>query len=369
MTSSIRLRLRSDVPLGAALSGGLDSSTLVCIVGDLLKETTGKPIKTISSRQQSKQFDEWNYAEIVNKQVNAESYSLFPTTEKLRIDVDRMLWHMDYPFASTSQFSQWCVFEEASRLGLKVMINGQGADEQLAGYAGNEVALFTEYLSNLSLLRMVSELQGYRQFKGAYPFIYIVGALQNLAPAFTRAVLPERFWYVRKNKFPWLKEDSDESAEVPKKLSDFSLTQITKSPLPSLLRYEDRNSMAFSVESRVPFLDFRVVEFLYGLPADMKLNKGRTKYILREAMKGVVPSAILNRADKLGFASDEQNILAISQQSWFFETGLESLDTLENFVDKDVLKKGFADVASGRIPYDTAYWRTILLAKWIKQHS
>ena len=184
LKDSVRLRMRSDVPLGSALSGGLDSSTVVCLMREILNDQDNgdHPIKTVTSCFEEAQFDEWRYAEEVIKKVNARPHRVFPSFEKLVNDLDRFLWHMDYPFASTSQFSQWCVFEGAAEAGLKVMIDGQGADEQLAGYGGNDMSLYTGLLRKLKIGELIRETAAYRQYHQNWPTGFLIGAIQNHIP-------------------------------------------------------------------------------------------------------------------------------------------------------------------------------------------
>src|SRR5690606_16488604 len=143
LIDAVRLRLRSDVKVGSALSGGLDSSSIVCIMANLLQEKGDfAGLETVTACFENTRFDEWNFAQEVVKKTNATAHRTFPSFAAMLDELDVFLWHQDEPNGSTSQFSQWMVFKASHDAGLKVMIDGQGADEQLAGYSGNDLPLY-----------------------------------------------------------------------------------------------------------------------------------------------------------------------------------------------------------------------------------
>ncbi|MCW5583874.1 MAG: asparagine synthase (glutamine-hydrolyzing) [Gammaproteobacteria bacterium] len=373
LKDSVKLRMRSDVPVGSALSGGLDSSTIVCLMREVLSgQGAGDHlIKTITSCQEDNKYDEWEYAnEVINK-VKADPYRVFPSFEKLQHDLEKMLWHMDYPFGSTSQFSQWCVFEEAKKQGLTVMIDGQGADEQLAGYGGNDMALYAGLMRKGRFLKLVQEARGYKQQKGVWPKGFLLGAVQTnfkwLLPLFSknyqaisnRDVTPD-----------WLnKRDLLDDKFHPKSLREGLSRQVLYSPLPSLLRYEDRNSMAFSVESRVPFMDYRLVEFTLGLPEKLIYRRGVRKYILRESFKGMVPDSILNRTDKMGFVSPEERWLKEDGKDWFIAQFQNKTELLLDFVHTENLSALISDYQTGKKEFNFDPWRIICLKTWLTKST
>lgn len=372
LKDSVRLRMRSDVPIGSALSGGLDSSTIVSLMREVLTEEGIKeyPIKTITSCNEDKRYDEWEYAEESIRQVNAESYKAFPSFEKLEKDIHRLIWHMDYPFMSTSQFSQWCVFEEAKKNNLPVMLNGQGADEQLAGYGGNDMSLYIGLLGKGAWRELFREVKAYKQYKGHWPIGFLVGAIQHKLPIKMMNVLPDSYRVFKKHAPSWLSKKGMKKRFVwPDSLNESLRKQIMEQPLPSLLRYEDRNSMAFSIESRVPFMDHRLIEFTMGLPENLVYRRGERKYILRQAFKGVVPDKILQRRDKMGFVSAEERWLKEEGKSWFEEqikkAGLQHSD----FINKESALQGLHAMQNKKQDFDYYPWRIICFSLWLSAVS
>jgi len=368
LLDSVTLRMRSDVPVGTALSGGLDSSTIVCLMRDVLNEQNPEYIlKTVTSCFEDLKYDEWKFANEVIKRVGAEPYRVFPSFEKLENDMDKFIWHMDYPFGSTSQFSQWCVFEGAAKAGLKVMIDGQGADEQLAGYGGNDMALYTGLMGKFKLLTLIKEMVAYKKYHGRLPVGFLIGAIQNHIPQNFRNVIPNKYRVVNKNPHEWIKKNElVNNINRPKSLQHSLNNQVKHMPLPSLLRYEDRNSMAFSIESRVPFMDYRLIEFTLGLPEEYVYNQGEKKHLLRRAFRGKVPDVILDRKDKMGFVSAEEQWLKNEGKNWFVE-GIENMDAkLLELVDKNKALKMTIDMSKGVIKHNFSPWHIICLNRFLK---
>lgn len=371
LKDSVRIRMRSDVPVGSALSGGLDSSTIVSLMREVLVEENSDhhPIKTITSCSTDKRFDEWDYAEESIKSVNAEPYKVFPSFEKLKKDMGQLIWHMDYPFNSTSQFSQWCVFEEAKRNNLHVMINGQGADEQLAGYAGNDMSLYIGLLGNWSFGELFKEIKAFKNYNGKWPVGFLIGAVQHKFPKRIMNLLPDRYRVFKQEVPVWLaKKKLKERFAWPDSLNESLRKQVTTDPLPSLLRYEDRNSMAFSVESRVPFMDHRLIEFTLGLPEHLVYRRGERKYILRQAFKDIVPDKILQRRDKMGFVSAEERWVKEEGKRWFEEM-IAKADKHSGFIKTELALNYLQEIQTGIRAFDFAPWRVICFSEWLARLS
>lgn len=366
LTDSVRLRLRADVPVGSCLSGGLDSSAIVCLAHQVLGEqATHSGQVTVTACFEDKRYDEWRFAEQVVRKTGSRAVRVWPDVDGLRANIDRNLWHMDEPYGSTSQFSQWCVFEGAAKAGLKVMLDGQGSDEQLAGYSGNDAALMTGLLRRGAGARAVREAYSFRRRHGLWPLAQSILAVRTLVPKLD-TLLPARLKAASASP-EWLKLNapSHYEAALPRDLNDSLSSQTTSTSLPALLRYEDRNSMAWSIESRVPFLDYRLVEFLAGVPDYMKLRGGVTKRVMRDALSGVLPNDIRDRRDKMGFVTPEEVWLRETATGWFKQGVEATLDRLPDVFHPERVRKVLDSVITGRAPFSFDLWRILCLGLWL----
>lgn len=307
---SIKLRLRSDVPVGTCLSGGLDSSSIVCVLNKMID--TSKQ-KTFSSCFEDKRFDEREYIEEVVKATSVTPFHTFPNVDHIYPQIQKIVWHHDEPFDSTSIFAQWSVMELAKQNKVVVLLDGQGADEILAGYNRYKIYFFLDYLRRKNLVEIIKNYKYLFEVVRSYRKTTdksFVGLIKQVSKSNFRSSKGD-FSYVEK----YLTHDFLSSYlnelifSLPLKFNnklENKLYQDTYfSSLQKLLQYEDRNSMAFSIESRVPFLDYRLVEFIFSLPIKLKINKGWTKYILRKSMKGILPEKVRCRKDKMGFVTPQ----------------------------------------------------------------
>lgn len=367
LTDAVSLRLRSDVKVGSCLSGGLDSSSIVCIAADVLKsqgDFAGQ--ETVTACYESAKYDEWHFAQEVIKKTNAKPHRVFPSFTDLQHEIDTFLWHQDQPTGSTSQFSQWAVFKGTHAAGLKVMIDGQGADEQLAGYQGNDIALYTGLLKKARLGALLSEAKSYKSEKGAWPKGFLLAAMQLSGGKAVTAILPGKL-KIKPNTESWLPD-----AQMPVMLEGHAtslqenlLRQIYAEPLPSLLRYEDRNSMAWSVESRTPFMDYRLLEFNLGLPEEFVYQGRVRKRILRDAMHNIIPEAIENRRDKMGFVTPEELWLKGEGNSWFREEIEKACKQLGGvYFDSERARKYVNEMVEGKRHFDFMPWRIVAFRRW-----
>lgn len=282
-TESVRLRLRSDVPVGSSLSGGLDSSSIVMLI-DLLK---GKELKqnTFSARFKDFSKDEGTHIETVVKACkNMQVHYTWPDSEYFEAVFDKVVYHQDEPFGSASIIAQYAVMELAKKNDVTVLLDGQGADEQLAGY----LPYYHDYLrqlfySNTGLY--LKEYVAYTKFHGdGYRFHDL----------FEKETMRMKFGRYKLNLLNKPKPYHDNLKNM--------LKQSTLSAgLKELLRYADRNSMAHSREVRLPFLSHKLVEFVFSLPDEYKLNSGWTKFVLRKTMDKILPESICWRVDKIGY--------------------------------------------------------------------
>lgn len=372
LTDAVGLRLRSDVTVGSCLSGGLDSSSIVCIAAQLLRDAgdfAGQ--ETVTACYDNAKYDEWKFAQEVIRKTNAHPHKVFPSFSQLKDEVDAFIWHQDEPVGSTSVFSQWAVFKAAHEAGLKVMIDGQGADEQLAGYGGNDVAFYAGLMKKARLMALIDEARSYKREKGILPKGFLLSALQLSLPA-TSSILPGRFKITGHfNSAGWVAGDGYQIRErMAHTLQENLLRQVYCEPLPALLRYEDHNSMAWSVESRTPFMDYRLMEFTLGLPERFVYRRGVRKYILRKAMHDIIPTEIENRTDKMGFVTPEELWLKGEGKEWF-NAGVErACKQLDGYLlDAAGTRRYVADMIEGKRKFDFMPWRVICFERWFNKFT
>lgn len=374
LEDSVRLRLRSDVEVGSCLSGGLDSSSIVCLIHKLLKDEGKSNLqRTFSSHFEEKEANELEYMQEIIQATGVKACFTYPQGNELLQDMENLIWHQEEPFGSTSIFAQWSVFKLVHQNGIKVMLDGQGADEQLAGYVGLASYLFNELRAKKQYLNFAWETWCHSQLQGKswFDLIPASGTLwERLFPSQSKTPTPPQLDWIAPN----LVEDYQHQSHYLRNLQlkpfgelenlNNTLYQLTfHNNLQSLLKYEDRNSMAFSVESRVPFLDYRLVEFLFSLPSSFKIRHGYTKRIQRTGMKGVLPEKIRRRVSKLGFATPEmswqKNILRPLIEQALQDERMSSFIIPERakFYLQQVEKLGIVDFFA---------WRLVNLYVWIK---
>lgn len=371
---SVKLRLRADVPVGYALSGGLDSSAIVCMTDKISKKGNLSEQHTISSCFEDKRYDEQEYIDEVVKHTFAVAHKVFPQESSLFEELDNIIWHMDEPFGSTSIYAQWNVFKSAKQNQLKVMLDGQGADEQLAGYTGFYTVMFADCLKKRNFKKLYREWKIYKTDRAVTEKHISANSIMSSA---VRAVFLPDMKYVGisirflhpKNKPPFsYKQFANVIRRAPSSAIYDAREYIAESlerGLASLLHYEDRDSMAHSIESRVPFLDYRLVEAIYAMPFDYKLRNGVTKAVLRDGLKGVLPDKIRTRYSKLGFATPEDQWINHNYDKFRKELE-ESANILSALIDSDKVMKWF-DRNQGRIRrQDFTAWRIICAGHWAR---
>jgi asparagine synthase (glutamine-hydrolysing) len=277
---SIQLRLRSDVPVGSSLSGGLDSSSIVCSLSALDVYN----MQTFSARFKS-ELDEGKWINDVTNKTSYINNEVWPEPSTFLSELEKMIWHHEYPPGSASVFAQWCVMKLPRTKGVKVLLDGQGADEYLAGYDELKYYALWEHYQKGNFRKFFEERNHFKKHYGKDKSIGYAFLIDPILKVFGK------------------------KREVFK--NGHSLKQVlkyyTENKLNELLRYADRNSMANSIEVRLPFLDHHLVEFVFSLPMTHIYNHGKTKFILRESMKSVLPDSVYNRTDKIGFAPPQNS--------------------------------------------------------------
>lgn len=298
-TSSVNLRLRADVPVGSSLSGGLDSSTVVSVINRLLPE--GAVQKTFSARFDDPSRDEGKWMDLVTKSNRVERNDVWPTAEGFFEELERLFWHQEEPFTSSSVYAQWNVMRLAKENGVTVLLDGQGADEMLAGYHSYFDKITDDLLNSFNLSGYVKWRRDCLALHGVNPGGF-TRVLRQKTPEPLKRALKKR---LRENgSLPQVDPADPLFPPAFRKVSSLRKWlwwNTTRQGLVELLRYADRNSMAHSREVRLPFLDHHLVEFVFKLPDRFVIRNGWTKWILREAFSDLVPAEITWRADKLGY--------------------------------------------------------------------
>jgi asparagine synthase (glutamine-hydrolysing) len=373
LEDAIRIHARSDVPVGTCLSGGLDSSSIVCVAEELRAE--GQiPRYTHSAfgyLPQDETFSERRYMESVIDKTGARIFVVDPPVERFVDELLGIVRQQDEPFGSTSIAAQWFVFEAAGREGMKVMLDGQGADEVLGGYHGYFPVIASNLLRQRRLLSYARFSREHKELLGERPLPPLQALWSVLPDRARRTVsrtgrvpLPPGAQLMSAEMRQTVRRDYE--PDPPSDLYELLRTQTESMSLPSLLRFEDRNSMAHSIEARVPYLDHRVVEFAFRLSTDMKIRGVETKRILREAMRGVLPEDIRARKDKLGFRAEPQAAWIIAERHrdslvanrteyerrWFDPEGMATL----------------LDVSDRSTENEWLAWRAINVKLWLRQH-
>lgn len=375
----IRLHLRSDVPIGSCLSGGMDSSSIVCVMDRLLQKAGQTEIqKTFSCVFEQPECDERPFMEAVEQATGADAHHVSPTSDDIISNLREQVWHQDEPFGNASVVAQGRLFRAVGQTSVKVMLDGQGGDEQLGSY----LAFFGVHL--LSTLRqwgiqtMLREAKACHQLHGWTFAQTIKSLLLWFAPAtfsrFSRFKARQRTWLrqtyldehnVRLN--PALGLDNTERTSSLS-TSWLSRMMLTKTTLPMLLHWEDRNSMAHSIEARVPFLDHRLVEFTLSLPDQFKTRNGVTKRILKAAMAGLVPEKVLNRTDKKGFATPEERWIR-NDKGEFRKLLLRTANENPTLLSADDVQKELDLMLAGKRSFSNLFWRIITFGAWVEQFN
>jgi asparagine synthase (glutamine-hydrolysing) len=376
LKDSVRIHLRADVPVGTCLSGGLDSSSIAMLMREVARDA-GLDIDrhSFSSHFDMPEADELEYTQMSIAASKVVPHFVEPTADDLMADLRKLIWHQDEPFGSTSIYAQWCVFRLVHQNQVKVVLDGQGADEMLGGYASTMPHFLLEIAARGSMWRGLWEswrwarLQG-KPWAAQVPYPAVKRALSRFTAISPAAALSEESWLapglVERHAAcsPYIANISQRPFGDDAHFSNVLYQFFFLNNLPSLLRYEDRNSMAFSVEARVPFLDHRLVDFVFALPSRLKIRNGYTKRVLRDAMAGTLPEKIRMRPRKMGFATPERRW----QTGPLRQLVLDAIASpqLEPFIRRDAALRHFERVTTTSL-LSFAPWRWLNLSLWAQE--
>jgi asparagine synthase (glutamine-hydrolysing) len=386
LVDAMRRHLISDVRAGSCLSGGIDSSVVVGLVGKVWREhpeaatALGDRFFTFTSCWSDPECDERQYALTAAEAAGATPHLVFPTADDFWETFPRMAWHQDMPFGSFSYYAQWSVMRAARDAGVKVLLDGQGGDEVFGGYAKFRYAYFASLLRSGRWPALARELgaavlqsdnyvldirKGFRYLPGPLRRLLGVDTLLRgvLRTDWNRTVAAEstpatRWW---RNATQAANGNGNGHATLMQRIQ---VDDIVTDTLPMLLRMEDRSSMAFSLEARVPLLDHRVVELGISLPDHLKVQRGWSKYAMRQAAGPELPDLIRNRTTKLGFAAPDRAWLGRELRPRITAM-LEEPMRAERFVNVPALRAAYAVPQSSAEAY-LGLFRILALEMWMR---
>ena len=362
---SIRLTSRRDVDMGVCLSGGLDSTSIASV----LASSTGEhSVKTFTAYYTGTgNVDERPYIDhVLRRYPQIQQQTISPSDTDVAHVFDRVLRLMDAPMPSSSYISQYFVMQLAASHGVKVVLDGQGSDEIMGGYMHSLYRSIADYLRAGKLDDAAKELNHHaaRQNYG------VRRKLDVLAKSMLAAVRDEPALYRLElgRTAPWIARMSPASIplhlEMPSgtRLNAFLYNLMRVTLLPTLLHTEDINSMAFSIESRVPFLDHRLVQLCFSMPNEHKIYRGETKRVLRAAMRGMVPDEVLDRKDKTGFITPGHVAWLRGALSHLLEGDWKDLDWA---IDRTALNEVLSAYKRGDNSNALFVWRLAMLRAFI----
>ena len=295
-TNSLNLRVRSDVPIGAMLSGGLDSTL---IVSQLFKDNlVGKGFKAFSAVFKDDPLSEEEFIKDTQALYNVDVNYLFLSDEDIIVKLDKILNVIEEPFRDLSVFLQYSIYENIkSSSDIKVVLNGQGSDEVFGGYNHHYYYIIDSYIEKFNFYKAFIEAKNFKKYRhNSYLDIFKELLRLNLAPFFNKDFIDDEKFNINNVKKKVLTHKKGLGS-----LTDKLFLETTTSPLREYLKYEDKNSMAFSIESRLPFMDYELIQWAFGLEDKYKINNGINKKIVRDYAKNFIVSSVLNRKDKIGF--------------------------------------------------------------------
>lgn len=361
---SIRLHMRADVEVGGCLSGGLDSSAISSAVGTLYPDVKFQTFNIYYEGKDSVDERPWVH-KVLEKYPSLVPHYFTPSDDDIASSFERAIYHADVPVAGSSPISQYFVMQLAKQHRIKVLLDGQGADETLGGYLH-------------SFYRLIGGLMGQGRIGGAFRELNAHATRQGYdgkkrADLFLKSMLSsvqseDQLYKLEYKKYlPFLPAHHNKVFDLRQNdgstLNRFLYHLVNVTMLPTLLQFEDRNSMAFSIESRVPFLDHRLVEYAFSLPDKHKISAGVTKRIMRESLKGILPDAIAHRKDKKGFVTP-------GEVKWLRGPLKHLIDQdfrqVGDFLQMKLVNKVLKEFKSGDNTNANLVWRLAVLRFWMK---
>ena len=381
LDDTITQQLRSDVPIGTYLSGGIDSSLVTIMASKIVNQ----PLKSFSGAfNEGPEFNELKYARIAAKKANSELFEIFPSEQEFIDALPKLIYHLDEPVAGPGLFPQYMVSKFASNH-VKVILGGQGGDEIFGGYARYLVAYLEQALKGsifetneevehiVTLNSILPNLPSLKQYipmlksfwkkdvfepmdRRYFNLLNRMGSISNfLHPDFINGGNENRIFDKFSEQF-----NQHNRKSYYNKMTQFDLS----ASLPALLQVEDRVSMAVSIESRVPLLDRRIIDLISKMPAGMKFKGGELKYLLRQSTKKIMPTEILNRKDKMGFPIP----LHIWSKNKKTRDFMMDTMTSKKAKERNIIKTEYIEqIINSERPFSRGLWGLLSMELWFNE--
>lgn len=355
----IKRHMISDVPVGVSLSGGLDSSGVSCVMHELMLEgtnthTQGK-LHTFSAVFPNQSIDESDFIHEVENYIGSVPHYSYPKVEEFWGEIMEWMYTQEEPTISSAPYAYYSVYREAHKH-VKVMLSGNGGDELLAGY----IPYFQAYLT--SAVDQKHFLSGAREMILGWD-IYKKFVVEKLGIGMKKS---EPVLGMKDFLNSTFNDSTSFKYQASRNLNERLLQDVTKYSTPNLLRYEDKNSMAFSIESRVPFLDHELVEYIFNLPMDQKIKKGWNRAIYRNALKGHMPEMNRLRRSKIGFTNPEVSWLK-ARKDMILEIFASKQFKSRGLYDSKKVATMFEQWLEGYPGDGLIFWRIFITELWMRR--
>jgi asparagine synthase (glutamine-hydrolysing) len=347
---SVKFRLRSDVKVGTCLSGGLDSSSVAAVASDLYFNSTGEKFAAITAKSEDSKNDESSYAQMVVDKLDLDWHLVYPNANNFREVLDEVIKTQEEPFGSPSIVMQYFVMEEAKNISSTVLLDGQGGDETLLGYE----RYYPAYLLSLPIFKRLLEFFNSSKNSKLSKKKLLLFIFYFLNPKIRINRQLNRFSFVKKKYLNLISKDIIiELSKSYSNIKQLQLLEITKTQLPHLLKYEDKNSMRHSIETRLPFLDYKLVELSLSINNNYKIKMGWTKFILRKTTEDKLPKEISWRKNKYGFEAPSS--IWLKDKKWM----------LNQINDSKILREIILEKVSEKNDLNVL-WKLFNIARWEK---
>ncbi|MCC6865844.1 MAG: asparagine synthase (glutamine-hydrolyzing) [Ignavibacteria bacterium] len=368
LKNSITLRFRSDVPVGTCLSGGFDSSSIVSLAS---RSITNRKIETFSAVWNESSCDESYYIDIVNNEFGCTPNKIIPREEDFDEIFRKISYFQEFPTEGPGLYPQWYVMKKAKEK-VKVLLDGQGGDEVFGGYF-QLGAYLRGVIKDRNIISNIKDAKYFMEFVNKNGFHSFASWLfPKHYHWLTKSKLSKKYNIINKELLNKLNNDDlvfdlDPPDKFGNYLSNLSYHFIRNITIPALLHYEDRSSMAHSIESRVPFMDFRIVELGVNLDAEYLSDKGVSRPLYRKALRKYLPEKIVNRKDKLGFPVPFAEWTRGSLKNMIIDTFSDQNNLIYDFIDKSELENNLNAHFKEQKDFSWQIWRLLSLNYFINK--